>query len=138
MDDKAAIEQLLETYVESVNKADVTLAATIWQTDSKAMFIHPRGTERGWHEASANFYGKTMGETFTKRDLRLKDVSIDIYGDTALAVFFWDFHATVREDGSPLETHGRETQVLRKLGGQWRIVHVHYSNMPVTGELEGF
>jgi ketosteroid isomerase-like protein len=42
--------------------------------------------------------------------------------------------AKLRKDGSPIATHGRETQVNRKLQGAWRLVHVHYSGMPVTGE----
>ena len=138
MDDKNAIEQLLATYAESVNKADITLAATIWLTEGKPIFIHPRGTERGWGEITRNFYGITMGDMFTKRELCLKDISIEVFGDTAVAIFLWDFYATVREDGSPLDTHGRETQVLRKIDGQWRISHVHYSNMPATGKLVGF
>jgi ketosteroid isomerase-like protein len=61
-----------------------------------------------------------------------------MYGDTAWAEFYWDFVAKFRKDGSPLKTQGRETQVYRKDNQGWRIVHVHYSNMPVTGEREGF
>lgn len=137
-DDIGAINQLLANYVESVNKANIDLAASIWATDSNPVFIHPRGTERGWNEVAHNFYGITMGETFSKRDLQLKDVSVEVFGDTALAIFFWDFYATVREDSSLLETHGRETQLLRKIDGAWRIAHVHYSNMPITGKLQGF
>jgi len=38
----------------------------------------------------------------------------------------------------PIATHGRETQVYRKVDGAWRLVHVHYSGMPVTGERLGF
>ena len=138
MDDKAAIEQLLATYAESVNMADIALASSIWLTEGVPIFIHPRGTERGWSEIACNFYGATMGDMFVKRELCPRDISIEVFGDTAIAIFCWDFHATIRKDGSRLETHGRETQVLRKIGGQWRIAHVHYSNMPVTGELEGF
>jgi hypothetical protein len=32
----------------------------------------------------------------------------------------------------------RETQIYRMTGGQWRLVHVHYSAMPVTGGRRGF
>jgi len=33
---------------------------------------------------------------------------------------------------------GVETQIYRRENGQWRIVHVHYSGAPVTGNLKGF
>jgi ketosteroid isomerase-like protein len=36
------------------------------------------------------------------------------------------------------ETHGRETQVYRKMADGWRLVHVHYSGMPVAEKEKGF
>lgn len=60
------------------------------------------------------------------------------YGDTAWSEFYWDFAAKLRKDGSPLVTHGRETQIYRKEQARWRLVHVHYSGMPVTGAGQGF
>ncbi len=33
----------------------------------------------------------------------------------------------MRKGGSPVTTHGVETQVYRKESGKWRPVHVHYS-----------
>lgn len=85
-----------------------------------------------------NFYGETMGRMLDRRRLDIKDVDIEVFGDTAIAVFEWEFHAVLRESGSPLVTHGRETQVLRRRDGAWRTVHVHYSGMPVTAAERGF
>jgi hypothetical protein len=33
----------------------------------------------------------------------------------------------MRKDGSAVTTHGVETQIYRKQAGEWRLVHVHYS-----------
>jgi ketosteroid isomerase-like protein len=101
-------------------------------------FIHPRGHECGWEAVRENFFVKTMGEPFSERKLTVRDVAVRVYGDTAWAEFYWDFAATFRSDGKPLATKGRETQVYHKAEGGWRIVHVHYSGMPVTGQREGF
>ena len=138
MTDKQAIESLVATYAESIDKADTDLASTIWDTTGDVVFIHPRGTEYGWEAIKANFYGKTMGDMFTKRELKPRDLSVAVFGDMAVVVFMWEFHATCRADGAPLVTESRETQVMRKTGGKWRIAHVHYSNMPVTGDKQGF
>jgi ketosteroid isomerase-like protein len=78
-----------------------------------------------------------MGANFSERKLAVKDVAIHSYGDTAWAEFYWDFVARLRKDGTSVTTHGRETQLYRKIDGQWRLVHVHYSGMPVTGERRG-
>ena len=63
---------------------------------------------------------------------------MQVLGDAAVAEFYWDFVAKFRKDGSPISTHGRETQVYRKTSDGWRLVHVHYSGMPVTTERRGF
>ncbi len=79
-----------------------------------------------------------MGETLSERQLRVKDVSIHVYGDAAWAEFNWDFTAKFRKDGSPVATRGRKTQIYHKEQGGWRLVHVHYSGMPVTEERKAF
>jgi hypothetical protein len=63
-----------------------------------------------------------MGANFSKRKLSVKDVAVHAYGDTAWAEFHWDFAAKLRNDGTPLATHGRETQLYRKIDGRWRLV----------------
>jgi ketosteroid isomerase-like protein len=136
--DEAAIRSLIATYAKSVDAADTSLASTIWASSPDVSFIHPRGHERGWAAVKTKFYEQTMGENFSERKLTIKDVAIHSYGQTAWAEFYWDFAAKLRKDGGPVATHGRETQVYRKVDGVWRLVHVHYSGMPVTGERQGF
>ena len=80
-----------------------------------------------------------MGEPFSDRKLKVVgNVSVHVYGDTAWVEFYWDFVATFKTDGTPLNTKVRETQVFYKVDGGSRLVHVHYSGMPVGGEREGF
>src|SRR5438045_6961707 len=70
-----------------------------------------------------------MGDMFSERKLTVHDISLHVHGDTAWAKFYWDFAAKFRNDGSPLTTHGRETQLYRREQGRWRLVHVHHSGM---------
>ncbi len=105
------IQHLIAEYAKAVDTADVMLVREIWSNSPDVSFIHPLGHE---------------------------DVSIHTYGDTAWAEFYWDFAAKFRKDGAPLATKGRETQIYHKEQGRWRLVHVHYSGMPVTGEGRGF
>jgi ketosteroid isomerase-like protein len=83
-------------------------------------------------QVKENFYEKTMG-VFAERTLKVVgDVAVQTYGNAATAIFEWDFVAKMK-DGTPLHTMGRETQVYAKVAGDgWRLVHVHYSGMPVT------
>jgi ketosteroid isomerase-like protein len=134
-----AIKGQVAKYLRAVDDADTNLAAEVWATSPDVSFIHPRGHERGWEQLKTNFYEKTMGEPFSDRKLKVVgNVSVHVYGDTAWVEFYWDFVATFKTDGTPLNTKGRETQVFYKVDGGWRLVHVHYSGMPVGGEREGF
>ena len=136
--DSAAIRELIEAYAKSIDNADTTLAAQIWWNSPEASFIHPSGHEHGFEQIKQNVYVRLMGGTFSERKLSVHDVAIHVDGESAWAEFYWDFAAKFRKDGSPLTTHGRETQLYQKEQGRWRLVHVHYSGMPVSGERQGF
>ena len=135
--DVAEITRLIARYADSVNAADTELASEVWANTPDVSFIHPRGHEHGWEAVKANFYENTLREAFSERKLTIKDVVIHAYRDAAWVEFYWDFVAKLRKDGTALTTRGRESQVYRKNKGRWRLVHVHYSGMPVTGERQG-
>jgi ketosteroid isomerase-like protein len=135
--DADAIRGVIEKYAKSIDGADTALASEIWSKSPDVSFIYPRGHERGWEEVKKNVYEKLMGATFSERKFTPRDVVVHVYGDAAWAEFYCDFAAKLKDDGSPLKTEGRETQVLRKTDGRWELVHVHYSGMPVTGKREG-
>lgn len=133
------IKDNVAKYAKSIDEANLTLAADIWLDSPHATFIHPRGHERGFEEVKKNFYTGTMGDRFSERRLNVFDLTVQVHGDTAIAEFYWYFIAKFKEDGTFKETKGRESQVyIRNDVFEWRLVHVHYSNMPVTGEREGF
>lgn len=133
-----SIQHLIANYAQAVDTADVKLVAQIWSTSPEVSFIHPLGHEHGLDQVEQNVFKHLMGDTFPERTLTIKDVSIHTYGDTSWAEFYWDFNAKFRKDGAPLATKGRETQIYHKEQGRWRLVHVHYSGMPVTQERSGF
>ena len=130
--DSGVVRSLIAKYAKSVDDADTTLAAEVWLNSPDVSFIHPLGHEHGFKQIKQNVYLRLMGDTFSERRLSVHDVSVHVYGDAAWAEFYWDFDAKFRKDGSPLTTHGRETQLYQKEQGRWRLVHVHYSGMPVT------
>jgi Xaa-Pro aminopeptidase len=133
-----AIRGLIEKYAKSIDAADTALAGEVWWNSPSASFIHPLGHEQGFEQIKQNVYTHLMGEAFSERKLSVHDVSIHVLGDAAWAEFYWDFNAKFRKDGAPITTHGRETQLYQKIQGRWRLVHVHYSGMPVTAERQGF
>jgi ketosteroid isomerase-like protein len=136
--DSGVVRSLIEKYAKSIDGADTALAAEVWLDSPDVSFIHPLGHEHGFQQIKQNIYLRLMGDTFSERKLSVRDISVHVYGDAVWAEFYWDFAAKFRKDGSPLTTHGRETQLYRKDQGRWRLVHVHYSGMPVMTERQGF
>jgi len=136
--DAAAIKALIAKYAQSIDAVDTNLAAEVWLDSPDVTFIHPLGHEHGFEEVKENVYKRLMGGTFSERKLTPRDISIHVHGDSAWAEFYWDFVAKRRTDGSPITTHGRETQVYWKVEGRWRLVHVHYSGMPFRQASTGF
>lgn len=129
---------MVAKYARSVDEADTTLAAQVWLDSPDVSFIHPLGHEHGFDQIKQNVYKHLMSETFSERKLSPRDVAVHANGNSAWVEFYWDFAAKVRKDGSPITTHGRETHVYWKMPDGWRLVHVHYSGMPVTQERQGF
>lgn len=136
--DQQTIKKLIEDYKSSINEANITLAETFWLTSSTVSFINPKGHIKGWEAIKAKVYNM-FGTRFSSRDLSTYNETISVYGDMAVVEFYWVFDATFAGDNpTTIKTEGRETQVVKKMDNEWKLVHVHYSNMPVTGEREGF
>ncbi len=125
-----AINDLIRKYAQVLADADINLAAEIWATDDEVTFIHPWGREHGWEQVKQNFYENIVFANLVAGRLHVYDVAINVYEDTAWAEFSWEFHATLRHDGSAQTSTGRETQIYRRGAHGWAIVHVHYSTMP--------
>jgi len=104
---------------------DTTLAADVWLDSPDVSFIHPLGHEHGFEQIKQNVYTRLMGDNFSERKLSIQTFP-SIFSATPPRRFYWDFAAKFRKDGSPLTTHGRETQLYQKIRDRWRLVHVHY------------
>jgi uncharacterized protein (TIGR02246 family) len=123
------IRQLIANYAAAVDAADIKLAAQVWDNSPDVSFIHPLGQAHGWDEVKG-FFTDVMGGMFSERKLTPREIKVHVYGDSAWSEFNWHFTATQKKDGAKVQSDGRETQIYRKNGNRWALVHVHYSEMP--------
>lgn len=124
--EKAEISKIIDAYVKTINDDDLELVNQIWSHGDEVSFIGPSGRYSTYNEIRDNFVHGVFGVNFTKRDLQKEELTITVYGDAAWAEFTWKFDA-IRNDGSPHNTKGRESQFFHKENGQWKLVHIHYS-----------
>jgi ketosteroid isomerase-like protein len=125
--DIAAIHHLIEQYAKAVDTVDLNLLSQIWSHSPEVSFIYPLGEEHGFDAIEQKVFQNVMGGMFSARELQTSNVAVHVSSNTAWSEFHWTFHATMRKDGSAVTTRGVETQVYRRESGQWRLVHVHYS-----------
>ncbi|MBV9154675.1 MAG: nuclear transport factor 2 family protein [Acidobacteriaceae bacterium] len=133
-EDVRAIQNLLEQYVEAVDTVDFSLLSQIWSHSSEVSFIYPLGEEHGFDAIEQHVFRDVMGGMFSARDLQTRNVTVHVNGNAAWSEFHWVFYATMRKGGSPVTTHGVETQIYSKEAGTWRLVHVHYSEDRQSGQ----
>ncbi len=134
-DHAAAVQQIqavINDYKKAVDTLDLSIVRKIWSSGPEVTFIHPHGTEYGLDQIIEDVYGKAMG-SYSKRELLPDNPQVHVYGDTAWSEFAWTFRAVQKSDGKNVTSKGRETQIYRKENGTWRIVHVHYSGVQVSG-----
>jgi ketosteroid isomerase-like protein len=123
------VRQVLDTYLQSVDKADVTLAGAVWLQRPDIVVVTPLGRSQGWENVRDKLYVDFLQKTFSERHLEPSNVVIEVAGEAAWAVFNWTFTAKLA-NGQPFSSKGWESHVYRKTDQGWRIAHLHYSGQP--------
>jgi len=122
------IRQLIANYVALVDGDDAKLTE-VWDNSPDVSFIQPLGEAHGLEEVKG-FFRDVIGGMFSERKLTPRDIQVHVYGNAAWSEFYWHFTARQKKDGVTVQSDGRETQIYRKAGNRWVLVHVHYSEMP--------
>lgn len=127
--DESAIREVFESYIKSVNAADVTLASAIWLQSENVEAVTPFGRFHGWDRVRDDIYIKFLQQAFSERDLRSSNVSLRVMGDAAWLAYDWTFAGKLA-NGQPTASKGWESQMYQRTDQGWRIVHLHYSVPP--------
>jgi len=82
----------------------------------------------GW----ANYLAAYKAQRQRMVEVRLDRINtfIKVKGDTAWAVYQWEFAATA--DGRPMRAQGQATLLFEKRGDRWLIIHNHTSVVNVS------
>src|SRR5664280_3210740 len=127
--DSLFFNSLVSLYVRSIDEADTTLASEVWSHTAEISFIGPTETEYGWNGVKKIY--QRFRDNFSARKLTFSNLNYFYSDDISWLTYYWMFHATSGTN-TPAQSKGRETQIWRKINHEWRLVHVHYSGMPVS------
>lgn len=119
----------MREYFESVSKLDKELARKVWSNREDITLINAMGHFFGFESIYNDFIVKAFSRLKERRLHSASDV-VKIYGNIATIELYWLFDIT-GPDGKQGRNSGRETLLLEKTNDGWKLIHVHYSGMPL-------
>jgi ketosteroid isomerase-like protein len=125
---EAEIQQFLTSFVRAFDDLDWAKFRSCFDDDASVFYpeFFPRRVEgvrnlqRSWQTVFENIKTKSGKSQAPYMALKPVDVRVQLLNDIAVVTFHLEHGGTAV---------GRRTLVLRKRGGQWRIVHLHASNV---------
>jgi len=117
----AAFNDLLD----GIRKADVKAVTNAYQNTPRLLLFNYNGTvTKGWDQLKANREASYPNMSDVKLDVR--DLRVTMLG-TAAALITCQWTQSMTFNGTPETDTGRMTIVFRKIGKDWKAVHLHTS-----------
>jgi len=120
-DIKGQIKAVMDQQARDWTAGDLKGFMKGFHNSEELRLAHGKGITRGW-QTLLDAYGKAT----KKSRLEFTDVDITVLSDSA-AVIFGRFH-NYYEDQS--YRTGLFTLLMRRIDGQWKVVHDHCSDLP--------
>ena len=126
--EKQHVESVIQEWRSAFAAKDMARVKSLWdQSYSQLLYIAEENNDHlsGWSGKGEYYNGipASVGEM----DLAIDNLTVDVIGDMAYAYLTFHVEASVSSLNRTLVANGRDTFVLRRTGGQWRIIHYHES-----------
>jgi ketosteroid isomerase-like protein len=124
-DPKKEIEEVFNRLVEGIKQSDAEKVMSVYEKSDRILFFNNNGTVTiGWDNMMQNrksLYAKTKNVT-----LEITGLRIEMLGkDAAYLTCKWK--QSQEFDGKLESASGRMTLIFRRIGTQWKAVHLHTS-----------
>lgn len=121
---RAAVQTFVKSYVEAVNKGDVTTVMEMFSRKPGVTSIGDAEISRGW-DAIRSDNDKMVGK---EGSYKFSIGAIDVMPlGASYALALAPYTVTAETDKGTIQAEGAMTMVLEKSAGKWLIVHEHES-----------
>ena len=119
------IRDVIDRLVEGIRQSDAEKAMSVYENSDRILFFNNNGTvTQGW---------KTMKDLRTESYAKAKNVTLELTGlriemlgpAAAYATCKWKQSQEI--DGKLESSSGHMTLVFKKIGKDWKVVHLHTS-----------
>ncbi len=119
------VRAVFDTLIEGIRQSDVEKVMSVYENSDRTLFFNNNGTATiGWENMRSNrerLYSKTTNVT-----LETTGVRVEILSPTS-AYVSCKWKQTQDFEGRPESAAGRMTLVFKKIGKDWKVVHLHTS-----------
>jgi len=122
----SSVVSAFNNLLDGIRHADMRAATGAYQNTPRLVLFNYNGTTtRGWDQLKQNREASYPQMKDVKLDVR--DLRVTMLGrDAALITCLWTQSMTFK--GTPETDTGRMTIVFRKIGKDWKAIHLHTSN----------
>jgi ketosteroid isomerase-like protein len=128
-DFRAEIHPRLIAELKALHSGDPQPRLAIWSAEDPVTLFGAAMSGSGWDEVSRIF--RAIASRWSNcTDQRVEIIAAGVSGDLAYTVELE--HTSVSIDGIPATPYTlRVTQIYRREGGEWKIVHRHGDHLPI-------
>lgn len=121
-----SVEETVESYTEQIHDQDEDRFKDLFTRD--AVLISGTKLFSGVEEIYREFVRNLLHAKFTEISLVKENLTVRyVTEEVAVAVFQYHTECILRKNGNSYGIAGIETQVLKKQGESWKIVHIQYA-----------
>jgi ketosteroid isomerase-like protein len=119
------VGQAFNALLNGIRHADVKAVSSVYWNDPRLILFNNNGSvTKGWEQMRKNRESSYREMKDVKLDVR--DISITMLGrDGAVVSCLWTQSQTYR--GTPETATGRMTLVFKRIGKDWKAIHLHTS-----------
>ena len=125
--DIEAVKAVIEEWKAALSACDVERVKKVWDESYDGLtYIAEENNDalHGW--AGVEGYYNGLADV-TRADWEMDNLKIDVLGDAAWVYITYVVEAHLQNFGRTMVFPGRNTFILRRVGGEWKIIHYHES-----------
>ena len=127
--DKQEITAVIEQYRRGFATMDVEDLKAIWDREyDNIIYIAQELAQpvQGWTGVE-QYYKRVTSSLEHVRTMTVSDLSVDVMGEVAYAFCIFHFEGEIKGQSQPRIADGRNTFILRRKSGAWKVIHYHES-----------